>query len=203
MPEIYRDPLTPLFERYHTRELTMDLLTRDSKALSLLGCVLFVVLLIPLTVGGKVYNSMRAIMTFKLIVVMGFLVFLAVFYSKADTWWEIGSGFVKFGNVPVIPDEDVNENGKRDEGEAPHRPKVENIFSSWMEGRLYPRFDLSMVATLVAMIYHISGNSVQPTRPSVISRVNRVGVWDTTCARFRASLAGIPLNFPMSAWCSR
>ncbi len=72
---------------------------------------------IPLIFGGKVYNSIKVIMAFKLVVVIGFLLFLAIFYSRADTWTEICSGFIKFGNVPVQANEDANRNGTLDPGE--------------------------------------------------------------------------------------
>ena len=146
----------------------------DAALLPILSCCLFLLLLLPLLIGGKIYNSMRAIMTFKLIVVMGFLVFLAVFYSKADTWLEISSGFVKFGNLPVLPDEDLNGNGKQDEGESKHIPKVENIASSWSRGVLFPRLDLTMISTLVAMIA-ISGNGGLTNTP--ISNFTREQGW--------------------------
>lgn len=146
----------------------------DAPLLSVLSCVLFILLLLPLTIGGKVYNSLKAIMTFKLIVVMGFLVFLALFYSRLDTWTEIGSGFFKFGNFPVIADEDLNGNGKRDPGEEVHHPKVENIVSSWSQGRLFPRLDLSMIGILVSMIA-ISGNGGLTNTP--ISNFTREQGW--------------------------
>ena len=56
-------------------------------------------------------------MTFKLIVVLGFLLFLAIGFSNAATWSEIGKGFVSFGNVPVLRGEDVNGNNLLDPGE--------------------------------------------------------------------------------------
>ena len=72
---------------------------------------------IPLIFGGKVYNSLKAVMSFKLVVVFGFLMFLAIFYSSSSTWIEICSGFFKFGTVPVQMDEDRNGNGVLDPGE--------------------------------------------------------------------------------------
>ncbi len=174
VPGRFHDQLTPLGDRFHATELTLELLTRDATLLLRLGCVLFILLLIPLTVGGKIYNSLRVIMTFKLIVVMGFLVFLAVFYSNADTWKEISSGFFKFGNVPVVADEDLNGDGKQDPGEAKHQPKVENIASSWSQGRLFPRLDLSMIGILVSMIA-ISGNGGLTNTP--ISNFTREQGW--------------------------
>jgi hypothetical protein len=146
----------------------------DGFLLSVLSCVIFLALLLPLTIGGKVYNSLKVIMTFKLVVVMGFLIFLAVFYSKASTWMEISSGFVKFGTVPVIADEDINANGVQDPGEAKHVPKLENIATSWGQGRLLPKFDLSMIGILVSMIA-ISGNGGLTNTP--ISNFTREQGW--------------------------
>ena len=146
----------------------------DSRFLTILSCVIFVSVLLPLTVGGKVYNSLKMLMSLKLVVVMGFLVFLAVFYSKPDTWTEIGTGFVQFGSFPVISDEDTNGNGKRDEGEMPLKPKVENIMATWSSGRLFPRLDLSMIGILVSMIA-ISGNGGLSNTP--ISNFTREQGW--------------------------
>jgi hypothetical protein len=72
---------------------------------------------VPLIFGGKVYNSIRVLMTLKIFLVLGFLTILALFYSKPATWLEIGSGFFKFGSVPVIRGEDLNGNGILDPGE--------------------------------------------------------------------------------------
>ncbi len=148
--------------------------TGDAMLLSVMSCALFLLLLLPLTIGGKVYNSLKAIMTFKLVMVMGFLLFLAVFYSKPETWAEIGSGFFKFGNVPVVADEDINGNGKQDPDEAKHKPKIENIATSWGQGRLFPRLDLSMIGILVSMIA-ISGNGGLTNTP--ISNFTREQGW--------------------------
>ncbi|MBB75777.1 MAG: hypothetical protein CMJ75_14825 [Planctomycetaceae bacterium] len=82
-----------------------------------LAYLVFIGALIPLLFGGKIYRSLKAVMTFKLVVVFGFLLFLAFGYSKAQTWTEIATGFVSFGNVPVLRGEDANGNGKLDEGE--------------------------------------------------------------------------------------
>jgi hypothetical protein len=174
IPARFREKVKPLYDRFETTELTMATLTRDGTMLTRVGCVLFLLLLIPLTVGGKIYNSLRVMMTFKLVVVMGFLVFLAVFYSKFETWWEIGSGFGKFGNFPVVADQDINGNGKRDPGEDKHVPKVENIATTWGDGRLFPNLDLTMVGFVVSMIA-ISGNGGLTNTP--ISNFTREQGW--------------------------
>ncbi|MEE3368643.1 MAG: Nramp family divalent metal transporter, partial [Planctomycetota bacterium] len=82
-----------------------------------LAYLVFIGALIPLLFGGKIYRSLKAVMTFKLVVVFGFLLFLAFGYSKAQTWKEIATGFVSFGKVPVLRAEDSNGNGVLDEGE--------------------------------------------------------------------------------------
>jgi hypothetical protein len=85
--------------------------------LQYLAYAIFLVCLIPLIFGGKIYNALKAIMTVKIVVVMGFLLILSLFYSQFSTWTEIGSGFFKIGNVPIKRDEDLNRNGVLDPGE--------------------------------------------------------------------------------------
>jgi hypothetical protein len=78
---------------------------------------IFLLAIVPLAFGGKVYNSIRVLMTFKIFSVLGFLLVLAVLYSSADTWREICTGFLKFGTIPVMRGEDRNGNGVLDPGE--------------------------------------------------------------------------------------
>ncbi|HID21468.1 MAG TPA: hypothetical protein EYP14_03600, partial [Planctomycetaceae bacterium] len=73
--------------------------------------------LIPLIFGGKVYNSLRVVMSVKLVTIMVFLLTLAVCFSRWQTWTEIFTGFFKFGQVPVSRPEDANGNGRLDPGE--------------------------------------------------------------------------------------
>ena len=87
------------------------------RLLRYLAYAIFLGALIPLIFGGKVFNALKAVMGFKILTVMGFLLVLGVFYSSPSTWTEIFSGFVKFGNVPVQRSEDLNGNGLLDAGE--------------------------------------------------------------------------------------
>lgn len=82
-----------------------------------LGIGIFLLSLLPMFFGGKIYNSLKAIMTFKIFTVMGFLLVLALFFSHLGTWDEIFTGFFKFGQVPIERGEDLNGNGKLDPGE--------------------------------------------------------------------------------------
>jgi hypothetical protein len=77
----------------------------------------FLLTVLPLFFGGKVYNSLKALMSFKVVYVLVFLTFLAVCFSTWDTWKEIGKGLVGMGTVPVSRSEDANGNGLLDPGE--------------------------------------------------------------------------------------
>jgi hypothetical protein len=147
----------------------------DQKSLATtLSCVLFLLLLVPLLVGGKVYNSMKAVMTFKLVYVLGLLMFLAVCFSSPSVWENLIMGFVKFGNVPVSPPEDLNKDGKQDPDEAPHSPNVDNIFVALWQGRSFPKIDMSVISFLMAMAA-ISGNGGLTNTP--ISSYTRDQGW--------------------------
>jgi hypothetical protein len=111
----------------------------DKALLQVLTYVVFLGVLVPLVVGGKVYTSLKYIMSFKVAVVLGFLTLVAVLYSSAETWHDILTGFVKFGSVPV----------KGAVGDAP--PEIDNVFVALWEGRPLPDIDLSMVAALGAL----------------------------------------------------
>jgi hypothetical protein len=95
--------------------------------------------------GGKAYRSVKAVMNVKIVVVLGFLFFVAIVYSTADTWREILTGFFRFGAVPTKP---TTPGGA---------PGMDNIFFSLWEGRGWPDFDFSMIAMLGALAA-ISGN---------------------------------------------
>jgi Mn2+/Fe2+ NRAMP family transporter len=117
----------------------LGLALTDKALLQVLKYLVFVGVLVPLAVGGKVYTSLKAIMTFKIVVVLGFLTLVAVLYSTPATWNEILTGFFKFGSVPVKG------------GGAGGPPQIDNIFMAWWEGRPSPNIDLRMIAELGAL----------------------------------------------------
>lgn len=81
------------------------------------GIGVFLLAFLPSIFGGKIYNSLKLVMSVKVFVVLSFLLFIGLVYSKPATWFDVFSGFVKFGNVPVHVDEDKNGNGVLDPGE--------------------------------------------------------------------------------------
>jgi hypothetical protein len=134
---------------------------RHTLLLKALACLVFLMALLPLVFGGKIYNSLKVLMTFKLVVVIGFLLFLAIGYSTAETWAEIFSGFVRFGSVPVEPT-------------ATHSSNVDNVLVALWQGRALPVIDWSMIGILAAMAA-ISGNGGLTNAP--ISNYTRDQGW--------------------------
>ena len=113
----------------HSYELTQAAL------MQMLAYAIFLCSLLPLIFGGKIYNALKAVMTFKIVTVFGFLAFIALCFSTADTWREIGLGFVRFGTVPVKP---VGSDA------------VDNIFVSLVRGDGFPDIDLTTIGLLAA-----------------------------------------------------
>ena len=98
----------------------------------LLAYLIFLLAMVPLIVGGKIYNSLKAIMTFKIVVVLGFLSIVAIFHSSPSTWYEIFGGFFHFGSLPSGPSETTN------------------VFVSVFSGKGVPEIDFSTIALLAA-----------------------------------------------------
>lgn len=82
-----------------------------------LGVGVFLLAFVPLIFGGKIYNALKTIMSIKIVVVLGFLLVLGIFFTDRATWVDIFTGFLKVGNVPIQRGEDANGNGVLDEGE--------------------------------------------------------------------------------------
>jgi hypothetical protein len=82
-----------------------------------LAFFVFFLAMMPLIFGGKIYDVLKKVMTFKIVTVFGFLIFIGIFHSTWGTWQEIFSGFGKFGTVPIQRGEDLNGNGALDQGE--------------------------------------------------------------------------------------
>lgn len=131
----------------------------------IISSLILVIATIPLLVGGKIYDSIRAVMTFKLVVVIGFLSVVAVFYSHFSSWREILTGFVEFGNVPV-----QLSKAQVASGEA----NVQNVFLSWFHTGRLPEIEWQLVAEIMALAA-IAGNGGLSNAP--ISNYTRDQGW--------------------------
>ena len=174
IPEAFRAGFGSLLARLQKKQLQVSDFDSDTRLVLILSCSFFLLVLFPLLVGGKVYNSLKAIMTVKLIVVLGFLMMLAVFYSKPVTWAEIGSGFFKVGTVPIQREGDANNNGIRDVNEPELGPNTDNVFLSLFGGGGWPIIDMTVIGLLGSMVA-ISGNGGLTNTP--ISNFTREQGW--------------------------
>lgn len=144
--------------------------------LHLLAYVIFLGAMVPLIFGGKVYSSLKAIMTFKVVTVLLLLSMIAIGYTGRATWWEIISGFFKFGHVPVVPEGSQGNFGQdvalRERTSANSRAfpdrtnngqvakvvsnrqmpsRLDNVFAALVEGRKL-HLDLSQLGIIGAMV---------------------------------------------------
>ena len=62
-----------------------------------LSYAIFAGCFIPLVFGGKIYTVLERIMVVKVVLVLGYLLFLGIFYVSPGTWAEIFGGFVFLG----------------------------------------------------------------------------------------------------------
>src|SRR5688500_2333222 len=58
----------------------------DPQLMKVLAYFCFLLAIVPLVVGGKVYRSLKAVMSFKIVVVLGFLTIVAITLSEMSTW---------------------------------------------------------------------------------------------------------------------
>lgn len=122
---------------------------------------LWFLLMVPLIFGGRIYDSLKIVTVFKLIVVSAFLLFLTVGYSTLETWAEIWSGFFRFGTLPFYSTT----------GEGTELLNVPQLL--WT-GKDIPRLDLSLVGMITAMAA-IAGNGGLTNTP--ISNFTREQGW--------------------------
>jgi hypothetical protein len=88
----------------------------------------------PVVMGGKIYNILQWVMTAKIAIVLGFCFGLGVTCVSGSNWWNVISGFVQFGNVPV-----ANADGTE---------RLENVMIYWWQTGEFP---LVSTASLIAI----------------------------------------------------
>jgi hypothetical protein len=69
-----------------------------------LGIVLFLLSFVPLLFGGTAYKTLERIMSAKLVFVLLFLGLVTCFLVSGTTAYEVLTGFVRFGQIPVRAD---------------------------------------------------------------------------------------------------
>jgi hypothetical protein len=108
------------------------------------ACLLAVAL--PILIGGKVYTMLQVVMTAKVVVVLSFCLAVGLLFVSPAHWWDVFSGFVKFGQVPVA-------DGRGGE-------TVTNAFLHyWREGD-WPLIALGNIAVLGAFAGYAGGGGL-------------------------------------------
>ncbi len=108
------------------------------------ACYLLIVL--PVLVGGKIYNMLQAVMTVKIVIVLGFCLIAGVLWVDVEHWWAVARGFVGFGNVPVS-DGQGGEN-------------VVNAFTHYANEGHWPLVALANIAVLGAFAGYAGGGGI-------------------------------------------
>lgn len=107
---------------------------------------LFLILVaLPVLLGGKIYNMLQAIMTLKVVVVLGFCLLVGILAVSGMNWWHILSGFVKFGTVPT------RSNGVE---------STVNLFQYFFETGQFPFIELGNIAVLAAFAGYAGGGGL-------------------------------------------
>ncbi len=100
---------------------------------------------LPVLVGGKVYNVLQAVMTVKVAVVLGFCLVMGALCVSPANWWNVFSGFVKFGTVPTLVD---------------GRDATVNIVQHWLHEGTWPAIALGNIAVLGAFAGYAGGGGL-------------------------------------------
>ena len=142
---------------------------------------IFLLAMVPLIFGGKIFNSLKVVMSTKLVLVFGFLLVLGILFSRPAAWVEIWSGFFKIGNVPALA---RDAEGNR-AAEQPKIPQVENIFVEVTQRGRLPLLDFSLVASSRPW-RRLLATAACRTRRSATMSATTAGEWATRSGRFRA-----------------
>jgi len=151
-----------------------------------LGAVVF-----PVLIGGKVYNTLQFVMTIKVFTVLGFCLFLGLFFVGLEGWIDVFSGFFKFGNMPTT---DID--GK---------DTVTNAFTHfWSTGTL-PVLALGNIAMLGAFAGYAGGGGLSNSAYSNFVRDkgwgmgSQVGAIASAVGGRNVALSHVGKVFPITA----
>lgn len=118
----------------------------DKWLVNTLALVLLALVVLPVLLGGKVYNMLQAIMTAKVITVLGFCLIIGIFFVGLGGWTDVFSGFLQFGNVPV--------------NDASGTEQVVNVFGHLQQHGSLPVIALSNIAILGAFAGYAGGGGL-------------------------------------------
>lgn len=120
--------------------------SEDAVLVNTLAYITLGAVVLPVLIGGKVYNVLQWIMTLKVFTVLGFCLVVGVTCVSWQSWGNVFSGFIKFGNVPI-----TDANGQ---------DGLRNIFSHYAEFGSWPVIALGNIALLGAFAGYAGGGGL-------------------------------------------
>jgi hypothetical protein len=118
----------------------------DTFLVNTMAYLCLAVVVLPVLVGGKVYNVLQVVMTAKVAAVLSFCLVIGLFYVSPQGWYDVFSGFLKFGNLPVEGDD-----GKE---------TVVNVFGYFAETGAWPLIAMGNIALLGAFAGYAGGGGL-------------------------------------------
>ncbi len=149
------------------------------------------IVVLPVLIGGKVYNTLQFVMTIKVFTVLGFCLFLGLFFVRLDGWIDVFSGFLKFGNMPTT---DVAGNDT-----------VTNAFTHFWSNGTLPVLALGNIAMLGAFAGYAGGGGLSNSAYSNFVRDkgwgmgSQVGAIASAVGGRNVALSHVGKVFPLTA----
>ncbi len=106
----------------------------------------YALIVLPVLVGGKIYNMLQAVMTVKIAIVLGFCLLAGVMWVDARHWGDVMRGFVSVGNVPV--------------SDGAGGEVVVNAFTHYAREGHWPVIALANIAVLGAFAGYAGGGGI-------------------------------------------
>ncbi|HET6425765.1 MAG TPA: Nramp family divalent metal transporter [Planctomycetaceae bacterium] len=163
----------------------------DAWLINALSMLLLGLIVLPILVGGKVYNMLQLVMTAKVFIVLGFCLFIGVFFVSRTGWYDVFSGFLRFGYVPV-------SDGHGGE-------KVVSAFGQYFTDGTWPVISLANIAFLGAFAGYAGGGGLSNSTYSNFVRDkgwgmgSRVGAIPSAVGGRSITLSHVGMIFPITA----
>ena len=162
----------------------------DRGLVTIIAYAFLVLVALPVLLGGKVYNTLQAVMTVKVVAVLGFCLTIGVLCVSPANWWNVFSGFLKFGTVPTIV------NGQE---------TTVNLAQQWWADGTWPIVALGNIAVLGAFAGYAGGGGLSNATYSNFVRDKGWGMGSTVGAipsavgGHNVSLSHVGKVFPVNA----
>ncbi len=119
----------------------------DAWLVNIVSYVFVLLVALPVLLGGKVYRVLQVVSTIKVFGVLGFCLLMGILFVSPGGWWNIFSGFLKFGTIPT-------PTGGTDQG------ATVNLFQHWWETGAFPVIALGNLAALGGFAGYAGGGGL-------------------------------------------